>query len=123
MELSNCRDGSGWACNELGILLREQRLPSSSVVSSVLHRQNADPAAAIFQRACTLGLPAGCENVRIPAGGGSVFRRASPRPVDYQLVLREGKGPLPGLTAVELYTRACDQGWPDACQQLKPDRP
>jgi hypothetical protein len=123
MELSNCRDGSAWACNELGILLREQRLPSSSVVSSVLHRQNADPAAAIFQRACTLGLGAGCENVEILAAGGNGFRRVPPRLVDYPFVLREGKGALPDRTPHELYTRACDQGWPDACRQLESQRP
>jgi hypothetical protein len=122
MELSNCRDGSGWACNALGILLGEGRLPSSSVVSRVLHRQNAAPAATIFQRACALGLPEGCDNVTILAAGGTGFRHASPRLVDYQFVLREGKGPLTDRTPIGLYTRACDQGWPDACRQLESDR-
>jgi hypothetical protein len=123
MELSNCRDGSAWACNELGVLLAEQRLPSSSVVSRVLHRQNADPAPVMFQRACTLGLPAACENVRIRSGGGTSFQRAAPRLADYPLVLREGKGPVPDRTPLALYTRACNQGWSQACQQLEMNRP
>jgi hypothetical protein len=126
IELAHCRDGSGWACNELGTLIDERRLGSASALSAVLHRVNSDPAAAFFRRACSTGLPAGCENQNIHAAGTGGFRHVSPRPADYPIVLREGKGPLPDRTLIELLTRACNQGWTSGCDdlaKLKAQRP
>ncbi|HET9358226.1 MAG TPA: hypothetical protein VFO58_00660 [Vicinamibacterales bacterium] len=45
-----CEDGSGWACNELGILLTERH-------------DNRGRAAMVFERACGLGFSAGCDNM------------------------------------------------------------
>ena len=42
-----CEDGSGWACNELGILLAERY-------------DNRQRAAMEFQRACVQGWPDTC---------------------------------------------------------------
>jgi hypothetical protein len=89
------------------------------VVSRILHRQTADPAAAIFDRACTLGLPAGCGNVKVRAEGGNDLRHSPPRLADYPFVLREGKGTLPDRTPRELYARACRQGWQDTCRRVE----
>ena len=59
-----CEDGSGWACNELGILLAE-------------HYANRVRAAMEFERACGLGFSAGCDNtVRHHAGRHVPPRRA-----------------------------------------------
>ena len=41
-----------------------------------------------------------------------------PRPADFAILLREGKGALPDMTPFELFTRACDQGWMNGCAQL-----
>jgi hypothetical protein len=115
IELAHCRDGSGWACNELGTLVASQRLGAASPLSSVLHRISPDPAAGFFRRACTLGFAGGCENETIHAAGQGGFRRPPPRPADYPIVLREGKGPLPDRTLGEFLARACHQGWKDVC--------
>ncbi len=123
IELAHCGDGSGWACNELGTLVALRRLGADSPLSGVLHRVSPDPAAGFFRRACTLGFSAGCENQAMHAARQSSFRHVPPRPADYPIVLREGKGPLPDRTLGELLARACGQGWTHACQQLETARP
>ena len=93
-----CEEGSGWACNELGILLAE-------------HYANPMRAAASFERACTLQFAAGCDNsAAMPVGG--MFRRDAPTVADYRLVLRGSKGPIQDREPAQLYARACDQGFP-----------
>jgi hypothetical protein len=95
-----CEDGSGWACNELGILLAE-------------HYDNRRRAAMEFERACELRFSAGCDNtVAITQGG--MFRRDAPTVADYRFILRGSKGPFQDLDA-QLYARACGQGWPGTC--------
>jgi hypothetical protein len=123
IELTHCRDGSGWACNELGTLVAERRLESDSPLSGVLHKVNSDPAAAFFRRACSAGFAVGCENQTIHAAGAGTLRHDAPRPTDYPLLLREGKGPLPDRTLGELLTRACNQGWASGCEQLRTLKP
>jgi len=81
-----CEDGSGWACNELGILLAE-------------HYDNRGRAAMEFERACGLRFSAGCDNTSAIAQGG-MFRRAAPTVDDYQFILRGSKGPIPDRDVV-----------------------
>jgi hypothetical protein len=96
-----CEDGSGWACNELGVLLAE-------------HYGNRRRAATEFERACRLAFSAGCDNtVAITQGG--MFRREAPTVADYRFILRGSKGPFQDLEPAQLYARACEQGWPDTC--------
>jgi len=102
MEVRYCDAGSGWACNELGVLFR------GAPVSGA-----ADQAQQMFARGCARGFQAACANAAT-APGGSV-RSAEPEVADFPIVLREGKGPLPSLTPAELYERACRQGWQAAC--------
>jgi len=99
----HCGAGSGWACNEYAILLQPERRP--------------EPAKRLFRQACDLGFHAGCDNVALQAGEPA--RTAPPTTADYPIVLREGKGRLPTLTSVELYRRACSQGFVDGCTQLR----
>jgi hypothetical protein len=96
-----CTAGSGWACNEYGVLLQPARRP--------------EVAGKAFQRACDLGFPAGCDN-RAPARGEHPVH-APPGLDDYRIVLRGRKGPLPELTPLQLYQRACAQGFGDGCRQ------
>ena len=96
-----CDNGSGWACNEYGVLLQPQIRP--------------ELAAASFWRACDLGFSAGCANVD-PARAGSP-QRAAPMLDDYAIVLRHPKGARSSSTSQETYRRACAQGFVDACQQ------
>jgi hypothetical protein len=99
-----CTSGSPWACNEYGVLVQPALRP--------------EVAARAFARACELGLSAGCDNLdprmaerprRVPPGDG-----------DYLIVVRGAKGrrsDLASLTPVELYRRACVQGFVDGCRR------
>ena len=44
------------------------------------------------------------------------LRSAPPGFADYLIVLNEGKGPIRDRTLLELYQRACKQGWMAACE-------
>ena len=101
-----CEDGSGWACNELGVLKSEGRATSGG------------KADADFSHACALGFLSGCENTVMGQFAGITLRRGPPLLSDYPVVLRQGKGPIPDRTPLELYTRACDQGWMSGCESL-----
>lgn len=99
-----CQDGSGWACNEVGLLAAEA---------------GRDPTAT-FRRSCALGFPAGCENAELAAEGPSALermRRAPPELEDLPVVLRGTKRPLVGWSAEALHARACDQGWTAVCEE------
>jgi len=100
-----CSQGSGWACNELGILASEARDDRLVPVE-------------MFQRSCAVGFLAGCDNLTFATTGGRKLVHLPPRLADYMVVLQEGKGPLPDLTPPELYERACTQGWGDGCHTL-----
>jgi len=111
LQAQYCRQGSGWACNELGIL--ELRGRATEVI----------PPQAAFQRACSRGTPAGCANSRLAqagagAQGAELYQHSQPQPADYPLLLQEGQGPLNALAPAELYDRACQQGWADGCSRL-----
>jgi hypothetical protein len=97
-----CDGGSGWACNELGILRAQGEF---------------DPAGAVasLERGCDLGFLTGCANAERVAAGVGMLQRAPPALDDYPIVLRGTKGPITDRTPSLLYARACSQGWPDAC--------
>ena len=101
LEDGYCEDGSGWACNELGILLAE-------------HYANRPRAAMVFERACGLRFSAGCNNTSALTQGDK-FRRDAPTAADYRFILRGSKGPFPDREPAQLYARACVQGWPGTC--------
>lgn len=96
-----CNHGSGWACNEYGILLQPEIRPET--------------AARAFRRACDLGLETGCAN--LDAAGARPPARAEPALADYEIVLREGRRPLPILPPLQIYQRACEQGFAGGCRQ------
>jgi hypothetical protein len=98
---SYCRAGSGWACNEYGILIQPAIRPET--------------AARAFQSACDQGFSAGCDNLE-PALAEHP-RRAPPTDADYRILLRGRKGALPELTPRALHERACGQGYADGCRQ------
>jgi hypothetical protein len=101
LEDGYCEDGSGWACNELGILLTERY-------------DNRRRAAMVFERACALQFSAGCDNA-VALAQGDMFRRDAPTLADYRFILRGSKGPFRDAEPAQLYARACLQGWPGTC--------
>jgi hypothetical protein len=101
-----CRDGSSWACNEVGTLRFHGRV------------EQAARAAGDFGQACALGLSTGCQNAAVLETGIGAPRTTVPRLADYPIILRVGKGQLPDRTPVEFLTRACQQGFMVGCEDL-----
>jgi hypothetical protein len=102
-----CRDGSGWACNEGGALRWHRRVSSS------------DSYMDNFSRACSVGTQAGCDNAAALQQDASIRpRQSQPALRDYPVVLRTGKGAIHEQTPVEIYGRACTEGWLGACHDL-----
>ena len=97
-----CNNGSGWACNEYGILLQPERRP-----------EQADRA---FRRGCDNGFETACANLDDVGPGGPA--RAAPTLADYEIVVRDGRRLLPpDLSPLEIYQRACEQGFADGCRR------
>ena len=96
-----CNNGSGWACNEYGILLQPQIRP--------------ELAANAFRRACDLGFSAGCTNLDQDSAMSPA--QMAPTLADYEIVLRQGRGALPILSPLQIYQRACTQGFLEGCRQ------
>jgi hypothetical protein len=92
-----CDRGSGWSCNELGIMLARRTTDLSVAVEAV-------------QRGCALGYEAACVNARRLLNH-EALRRAPPTIDDYPIILRGSKGPLGERTPAELQELACKQGW------------
>jgi TPR repeat protein len=105
IEATMCARGSGWACNEHGLLMFAGRAGSPRLADSE------------FQRACALGTIVGCQNAAVGQRGGTP-QPAVPQAADFAIVLREGKGELPDHTPFALFTRACNSGWMTGCERL-----
>jgi hypothetical protein len=105
LEFRHCDARSGWACNELGIL-------------SANRRASPIRAADAFRRACALGFAVGCENAKAIATGTSLLRHDDPRLHDFPILLRQGKGAADDRTPLEVYQRACRQGWAAGCSDV-----
>ena len=112
MQLTFCRSGSGWACNEAGIL-------HVALALSGKDRRRLDPAdaAGALGRGCDLGFGPACQNLtRLSSGLGPFeFDQAQPTLEDYPIILRGTKGPITDRSPAALYARACSQGWADTC--------
>ena len=97
-----CNNGSGWACNEYGFLLQPEIRP--------------EPAARAFRRGCDDGFETACANLDGIGSDGAA--RAAPTLADYRIVVRDGRRPLPDVPPPQVYQRACEQGFADACRQV-----
>ena len=102
-EFLYCRDGAGWACNELGAHFTE----------GIIVDPDPEVAAALFAQACEQGFKPGCLNTSNPGAPA----RGDPRVADFRLLLSEGGLRLTTWSAGELYARACEHGWAFACDR------
>ena len=101
-----CRDGeSGWACNDLGLLMAQGRYGTPA------------QAPTLFERACNEGFQPACLNVRLVENGAVGLQQGAPSLADYAVLLTEGNGPVVE-PPFALYTRACQQGWMAACENV-----
>lgn len=110
MELDLCNRGSGWACNEAGLMHI-----ALSRSGEDRRRANATGAADVFQRGCDLNVGAACRNVSTLAMGRQDFATAKPMLDDFPILLRGSKGEMREHEPAALYALACRQGWPDTC--------
>ena len=110
MQLTFCRSGSGWACNEAGIL-------HVALALSGKDRRRLDPAdaAGALGRGCDLGFGPACQNLTRLTSGLGPFEHAQPTLEDYPIILRGTKGPITDRSPAALYALACSQDWADTC--------
>ena len=128
----HCNSGSGWACNEAGVLRAAlsvsaspgggggaQAGPRGAGVEGDSAEVGDVEAALAFARGCELGFEPACANVRaIVEGMAAAFERAPPPLADYPIILRGSKGPITDRDPAALHARACRQGWPGACESV-----
>ena len=112
MQLRFCRIGSGWACNEAGILRVALTLSGED-----RRWLDVGDAAGALGRGCDLGFGPACQNLTRLTSGLDPPRldQAQPTLEDYPIILRGTKGPIRDRSPAALYARACSQGWADTC--------
>ncbi len=111
LSLSYCNQGSGWACNEAGLL-------HIALSRSGEDLRRLDPAGAAepLDRGCRLGFAAACQNLYTLTRGAGRFASPPPALHDYPIILRGSKGEIRERTPSALYALACHEGWPNTCQ-------
>ena len=97
-----CERGSGWSCNQLGILL-------------VVQMGDEEEALGVWSYGCSLGFSAACDNAARLEVGSTTFASAGLAPSDLPIVLRGSKGPVREQDTAALYVLACERGWTSAC--------
>jgi hypothetical protein len=112
LELSFCNQGSGWACNEAGLLHI-----ALSRSGEDLRRLNPAGAAEPLRDGCELGLEQACRNLATLTSGVGKFASVRPALEDYPIILRGSKGPIREREPSALAALACHEGWPGTCEQ------
>jgi hypothetical protein len=99
-----CDQGSGWACNEYGLLQSERDVEGPGPLAS-------------FTRGCDIGFGAACLNASRLGQGEVRLVTTAPTLDDLPIVLRGSKGSVAGRSPESLYAEACRQGWAGTCQR------
>jgi hypothetical protein len=110
LSLGYCNWGSGWACNEAGLLHI-----ALSRSGEDLRRLDSAGAAEPLSRGCRLGFVVACQNLNTLTSGAGRFASAPPALDDYPIILRGSKGEIRERTPSALYALACHEGWPNTC--------
>jgi hypothetical protein len=110
LSLSYCNQGSGWACNEAGLLHI-----ALSRSGEDLRRLDSAGAAEPLSRGCRLGFGVACQNLITLTRGAGRFASAPPALDDYPIILRGSKGEIRERKPSALYALACHEGWPNTC--------
>jgi hypothetical protein len=105
-----CDRGSGWSCNEAGLLH-----VALSRSGEDLRRADLAGAARPFTRGCDLGFEVACQNLNTLTTGSGKFASVSPPVEDYPIILRGSKGEVREREPYALYALACREGWAGAC--------
>ncbi len=110
LETNFCDRGSGWACNEAGLMHI-----ALSRSGEDLRRLDPAGAAGPLRRGCELGFETACRNLSTLTTGSSKFASAPPMIEDYPIILRGSKGEIRERDPSALYALACREGWPGTC--------
>ncbi len=110
VESGFCNQGSGWACNDAGLL--DIALARSG---EDLRRLDPAEAAAPFTRGCQVGFQMACQNLISLTRGSGAFAYAPPMLRDFPIILRGSKGEIRDRRPTALYALACREGWKSAC--------
>jgi hypothetical protein len=112
METSFCDHGSGWACNEAGLM-------HIALSRSGEDLRRLDPAGAAepFRRGCDLGHATACQNLQTLMTGTGKYASVPPMLEDYPIILRGSKGEIRERDPSALYALACREGWPGTCEK------
>ena len=102
MQANFCLAGSGWGCNELGILRVEQEGDRAG-------------AAASFEQGCALGFRPACANTSWVTRRRGEPERGAPGLSDLPVVLRGSKGKIVDRDPESLYVLACARGFSNLC--------
>jgi hypothetical protein len=111
VELGFCNQGSGWACNETGLL--DIALARSG---EDLRRRDPAQAAMPFTQGCRQGFQTACQNLIMLDRGSNTFVGAQPALRDLPIILRGSKGEIRDRRPSALYALACREGWKNACE-------
>jgi hypothetical protein len=112
LETSFCDRGSGWACNEAGLM-------HIALARSGEDLRRRDPAGAAepLRRGCELGFETACGNLSTLTSGAGKFASAPPTLADFPIILRGSKGEIREREPSALYALACHEGWTNTCGQ------
>jgi hypothetical protein len=110
LEVTFCDRGSGWACNEAGLL-------HIALSRSGEDLRRLDPAGAAepLRRGCDLGFVTACQNLNTLTTGTGKFASVPPGIEDLPVILRGSKGEIREREPAALYALACREGWPEMC--------
>jgi len=113
LDTTFCDRGSGWACNEAGLM--DIALSRSG---EDLRRLDPAKAAQPLNRGCALGFAVACGNLSTLTTGAGRFASAPPELGDYPIILRGSKDEIREREPSELYALACKEGWPNTCGRV-----
>lgn len=111
LDQSFCDRGSGYACNEVGLM---QIALSRS--GEDLRRLNRADAEEPLRRGCELGFQVACANLTEFRSGSEKFASSPPEEADYPILVQGSKGPIMERDPGKLYVLYCKQGWPECSQ-------
>jgi hypothetical protein len=112
MEAAFCERGSGWACNEAGLM-------HIALSRSGEDLRRLDPAGAAepFRRGCDLGHRTACANLQTLTTATGRYASVPPMLEDFPIILRGSKGEIRERDPSALNALACREGWPGRCVQ------
>jgi hypothetical protein len=115
LQLNYCDRGSGWSCNEAGLLH-----VALSESGEDTRRLNLSEAADPLSRGCLLGFDAACRNLTTLKTADNSWSAPPPTLADYPIILKGSKGEVREQEPSALFDLACRQGWPDTCGKHEP---